>query len=489
MTSKTLSVFLGIDWANSGGDGTDESSRIEEISGNESLSAPDEAVFSEGGYIPQISFSLINTDGRFSTNNASSPIYNNIRDGNFFQKKVVVKLTINSTQTVIFRGSIKSLDETFGTYNNTNTVKIVCRGQEDIYKNVKLSSSLNDSRSNFLTQRDESLIISSILEGIGITVQQMSLDKGLFIIPYFWLDNDSPIEDCWRIASACGGRFYYNSQDGKFYYKNAFYYASLGASQETFTQANVGSAIFDGVDKDLIKKVRVTTRNRRIGKVDEIWSNDEVFSIAPYATKIITAELSNPLITYTGYEFRPTTFSGFSLSNVTIGAESYSNKIVLTIYNGNTNNNVAYVKELKLFGQLLEPSETIIYERESNSAFWSTRSGSEKSLSSNPYIQTYAQAKSIGDIIFDRQTKYNSVLRINNYLGNQFLRVGSRVTVNIPNRASGDFFIVKADWAINSSGLKQNFELLSLSGIYGQSPDSYFIIGTNKTADNKKLFY
>jgi hypothetical protein len=69
------------------------------------------------------------------------------------------------------------------------------------------------------------------------------------------------------------------------------------------------------------------------------------------------------------------------------------------------------------------------------------------------------------------------------------LRVGNRVTVNIPNRASGDFFIVKADWAINSSGLKQNFELLSLSGIYGQSPDSYFIIGTNKTADNKKLFY
>ena len=150
---------------------------------------------------------------------------------------------------------------------------------------------------------------------------------------------------------------------------------------------------------------------------------------------------------------------------------------------------VAYVKELKLFGQVLEPAETINYERESTSTFWSSRSGIEKSLTSNAYIQTYAQAKSIGDIIFDRQTKYNSILKINNYLGNQFLRVGDRVTVNIPNRATGEFFIVRNDWSINSSGLRQNFELLSFSGIYGQSSDSYFIIGSNKTADNKKLFY
>ena len=488
MTSKSLSVFLGIDWANSGSDGTDESLRIEEISGNEGMSPPDEAVFSESGYIPQVTISLINHDGRFSVNNSSSPIYSNITNGNFFQKRVVIKVTINEQQYVIFRGMIKSLDETFGTYKNANTVKIVCRGQEDIYKNYGLSSSLSATRSNFLTQQDESLIIASILGQLGIGSEKMALDKGLFIIPYFWLDNDSPIEDCWSIASACGGRFFYNSQDGKFYYKNAFYYGTLGNSKETFTQANIGSAIFDGVDKDLIKKVRVKTRNRIISKVDQIWSNEEVFSINPNASRKITAELTNPLITYTGYEFRPTTFSGFPLSNVTLSEASYSNKIELTITNNNSNN-VAYVKELKLFGQVLEPAETINYERESDSNFWISRSGIEKSLTSNAYIQTYAQAKSIGDIIFDRQTKYNSILKINNYLGNQFLRVGDRVTVNIPNRATGEFFIVRNDWSINSSGLRQNFELLSFSGIYGQSSDSYFIIGSNKTADNKKLFY
>ena len=264
MTSKSLSVYLGIDWANSGSDGTDESLRIEEISGNEGMSPPDEAVFSESGYIPQVTISLINHDGRFSVNNSSSPIYSNITDGNFFRKRVVIKVTINTQQYVIFRGIIKSLDETFGTYKNVNTVKIVCRGQEDIYKNYGLSSSLSATRSNFLTQQDESLIIESILQQLGIGNEKMVLDKGLFIIPYFWLDNDSPIEDCWSIASACGGRFFYNSQDGKFYYKNAFYYGTLGSSKETFTQANIGSAIFDGVDKDLIKKVRVKTRNRII---------------------------------------------------------------------------------------------------------------------------------------------------------------------------------------------------------------------------------
>ena len=488
MTSNVISVFLGIDWANSGGDGSDESDRLEEVGGNEGFSAPDEAVFNEGGYVPQISLTLINHDGRFSTNNTASPIYQSIKNGEFFQKKVVLKVTINNVPTVMFRGIIKSLDESFGTFKNVNVVKIVCRGLEDIYKNVGLSSTLNTTRTNFLTQQDESLIIESILSQAGINSQNFSLDKGLFIIPYFWLDNDSPIEDCWRIASACGGRFFYNSQDGKFYYKNAFYYGSLGVSKETFTETNVGSAIFDGIDKDLIKKVRVTARNRIISKVDEIWSNEEVFSLNPSVTKNITAELKNPLITYTGYEFRPTTFSGFPLTNVTLSTISYSNKIVLTIANNNTSN-VAYIKELKLFGQLLEPAETINYEKESSSTFWTTRSGSEKALSSNPYIQTYAQAKTIGDIIFDRQTKYNSILRINNYLGEKILRVGDKVTVNIPNKVSGEFIIVKCDWSINSSGIKRNYELLSFSGIYGQSPDSYFIIGTNKTADNKLLFY
>ena len=488
MTSKTLSVFLGIDWTNAGGNGSDESNRLEEVSGDESLSPPDEAIFGESGYIPQISFSLINNDGRFSPNNSSSPIYANITNGNFFQKKVILKVTINGTEIVVFRGIIKSFEENFGTYKNNNTVKIVCRGQEDLYKNYGLSSTLSSSRTSFLTQQDESQIIKSILGFAGIDEANMALDKGLFIIPYFWLDNDSPIEDCWSIASACGGRFFYNSEDEKFYYKNAFYYGSLGVSQETFTESNVGSASFEGMDKDLIEKVKVTSRNRRISKVDEIWSNEEIFSINPTKTINITAELSNPLIAYTGYEFRPTTFSGFPLTEVTLSTTNYSNKIVITITNLNTNN-VAYVKYLKLFGQILEPSETIKYERESTSNFWNSRTGSEKNLSSSPYIQTYAQAKAIGDIIFDRQTKYNAVLKVNSYLGNKFLRVGNRVTVNIPNRAVGEFFIVKCDWSINSGGLRQNFELLSFSGVYGQSPDSYFIIGTNRSADNKKLFY
>ena len=40
------------------------------------------------------------------------------------------------------------------------------------------------------------------------------------------MDEESPIDDAASLAQACGGRFFFDTETGMYYYKNAFEYAT-----------------------------------------------------------------------------------------------------------------------------------------------------------------------------------------------------------------------------------------------------------------------
>lgn len=497
---RNLSFSVLFDWDNSGNFDFDETDYVVSVGGDESMSPPGEGAFSGNGYVTEISVSLVNTGGRFSVNNSLSPLFSYINNGGFLQRKVIVGITLDGLSTVLFRGYVKSIDEEIHTTSKVGTVNVKCRSQDDIYKGMQSSSLASITKNVLFEQYDESEIIKRILEAAGLVdnihfrsqaYSNPTLDRGLFVIPYFWLDKESPIEDCWLLANACSGRFFYNANDGLLYYKNAFEYGKErgGTSQATLTESNVADFTYESIDQDLIESVSVTARPRYITDTQEIWTSEKPIRIYPSETITIDADINNPIVEYNSNSYTLTSASGqLVTSGITVVPTVYSQSIKFQVTN--STNRLLFLRNFTVLGRQLEPLDNIDYARTSSSSFWSTRNGSEKKINANAYVQTFAQAKSLGDIVLDRQSQFSPKMRVSRYKGSTVLKLGDRVTVNITNRVpTSEFIITSVKWSLSSSGFYQDFELLKADGLYGLSTTSYFIIGTHKETDNKKLFY
>lgn len=494
-----ISFNVLFDWDGSGAFNFNENNYVSSLGGDESLSPPGESSFSGSGFVSEISIDLINANSRFSINNTSSPIYPYITNGAFLQKRVRVELTKDATTYTIFRGFIKSINETSATYSNVGKVKIKCRSQDDIIKNMQVSTLAATTKLAVLNQYDEGELIKRILEASGLVdnqhfrsqaYSQPTIDRGLFTIPYFWLEKESPIEDAWLLASACNGRFYYNSEDGLFYYRNAFAYGKNDSaiSQTSINNGNVGSIDFVNNDAELIESISVTSRMRFITEEKEIWSSDKPIKVAPNQTITLDCDISNPIVTFGTYSYVATTAVGTQISSgISVSISSiFSKSVKLSI--SNTTNRMVFLRNFLITGKLLEPIDNTEYTKSSTSTFWSNKTGAEKKIDANPYVQSFAQAKAIGDISLDRQSTFATQLSVKKYNGSVFLRVGNRITVNTTN-VSGDFIITKTSFNLSKSGFSQDLELLAAAGIYGLQIGDYFIIGTHSQNANKKLFY
>lgn len=497
---RQISFSATFDWDNSGNFSFDETNYVESLSGDESMSPPGEFSFSGSGFISEISIVLINTSSRFSTTNSSSPIYSYIASGAFLQKRVNVNITINGVTYTIFRGYIKSMNEVYRDNKSIGKVTVKCRSQDDIIKNMQVSTTASISKLAVISQYDEGELLKRTLEASGLVdnvhfrsqaYANPTIDRGLFTIPYYWLEKESPIEDAWLLASACAGRFFYNAQDGLFYYKNAFEYGvgEGGTSQETITESNCENIQYNDSDSDLIENVSVTARTRYVTENMEIWRADKPVKVAPNSTISVDCEVGKPIIEANSTSYVATSAAGMLINSgisVSFGT-IYSQKIKLNVTN--STNRLVFLRNLSVMGKQLEPLDNIEYANSSSSTFWSTRNGSEKTISSNPYIQTYAQAKAIGDISLDRQSAFTTTISIKRYLGTKFLKIGQRVTVNVSGKVNADFIITKIKYTLNNNGFSQDLDLTGATGIYGLAIGDYFIIGTHSQNSNKKLFY
>lgn len=499
MAGRQVSYQLLVDWDNSGNFTFDESNYLLTATGDESMSAPGESSFGSDGYISQANITLLNTGGRFTCTNSSSAIYSYIQDGLFYQKRMRLSVTLGGVTHTIFRGYIKGIREDFRNSEKGGTVVLTCRSLDDVQKNKAVSTTAGVTYNYYVENQDEGSIIAKILELAGLTDNvdyrsqaygSPTIDRGLFSIPYFWMDKDSPLEDAYMLAIACGGRFYYNTEDGLFYYRNAFEFATGvgGTSQATLDESNCNLFSYDANDEELFESVTVTARPRYITEIKEIWRNDDIVKLNPGEVKIIEAKLNQPLIEYESVSFVTTTTAGLPLTGVTSSVAAYSQRLVITLTNSTAY--LVYLRDFYATGRLLEALDNIEYSTSSADSYWSGRDGKEKKITANAYVQSWAQAKAIADILVDRQGTFSPGLGAKQYKGTGFLRVGDRVTVNITDRiSSGSYIITKQSWSLTAQGFSQDFEMYNATGIYGLAISSYFIIGTHSQNSAKKFFY
>ena len=212
-----------------------------------------------------------------------------------------------------------------------------------------------------------------------LTTANYDIDDGLFVIPWGWLDDESPLDEMWSLAAACGGRVY-TDPDGVIRYENMQHWlrSPHGVSQETLTPSVYEriEPYFD--DSELYSAVTVETSERALATLDVIWEADGVVTVRAGGTKTMTAKLRQPAYSITAVRFDAVSSGGINLnSDISVVTTEYAQRVELAITNSHAFLDANLVA-LSLEGVAVDgrPSQEETYESEAD--FWDNRRGARR---------------------------------------------------------------------------------------------------------------
>lgn len=472
---------------------TNESSRLVSALGEMSFVPPGDSFASGRGIISSMTLTLDNYDGRYSPLNSSSSIYSSIQNGKAYHAPCYINVSIDggSINTRVFTGVIKWPKINGATVKETSIAVIECRSREESLLQNKTSTTLSDFQSYYDNGYSEADIIDEWLTNAGVTSGDIVIDPGLFIVPWVWLDDESMIEEIWKLAGACGGRFYCNP-NGKFIYENATHWltnSNSTTSQETLTAASYTSIEPVYEDKDLYSSVLVEAAPREIVEPDTLWEPDELVSVLPGETKTMTAKLRQPAYTIDDVVYSAVTSGGTDITaSVTITSVNYAQRVEITIVNAHATH-AALLKPLRITGRAVSGAPTVEEERNaadhgSNGTYFSTRGDRRKSIRGNVYIQSRPHAAMIANFLMRQAENPRLSYKISGCLGKPIRRLGDRITINDTTimSASRDALITEIRWRLDKTGFNQDIEAIDAANLYPyqSTTPGYFVIGTNK---------
>lgn len=504
---RTITWDLRIDWGFTGSY-VDESARLVAASGAMRLAAPESGISSPRGTVDQMTLTLNNADGRYSPLNSSGALYDDIKLGGAYHAPMYLRVSIDggSNYDRVFTGVIKIPREGPPYPGVAATVEIDCRSRDEILLSKRMSTTEVTFVALHESHATESDIIAQFLEDAGLTSSDYTLDNGLFVIPWAWLDDESPIEDIWQLAAACGGRFYCDP-DGEFRYENMTHWllSPHNTSQETLTKASYGQ--MDGPaydDRELYSGVTVVASPREMLESTTLWAADSVITIPANSSTQVIAKLRQPAYSVDSATFTAVTGGGTDMSaNISMVFGKWAQRVGIVI----TNSHAAYAVEivaLTLGGIPVSGGPSIEESRESGRSFWtgftSTRPGRVRLLRGNPYIQTGPQASTLAQFLRDRYQLPRLSWMLRNVPGDPGRRLGDRITVANADAMSSsrDGFLTAINWRLSNKGFVQDLDLIDagseaeLNGLFPY--DAYFIVGTNEAGDSAphdiaRIFY
>ena len=491
MTTRTVIFGLYIAW-----DFTNyvaESARLISASGEMSYVPPGDGFSSGRGIISSMNLTLRNDDARYSALNEDSAIYAYIQNGKAYHAPCYLTVSVDGglTNPRIFTGVIKWPEIIGATATAGSRAQIECRSNEEKLLQTRMSTTLEDFAGYHDTGYDEGSLITAWLTDAGISGGSMEIDTGLLNIPWAWLDDESPIEEIWKLAAACGGRFYANP-DGKFVYESATYWLTNSESlaiQESLDESNYTllEPVYD--DRDLFDSVLVEAAPREALSPDYLWTPDEIVRVLPGETKVITARLRQPAYEIDDVTFTARTAGGTNITaSVDVSAVNYAQRVVVTITNNHATH-TAYMRPLSITGRTVSGSITVEEERNAddhgtNGAYFTTRGSRRKSIRGNVYIQSRAHAAMIADMLMRQAETPRLSFRLSGCPGEPTRRLGQRITVLDTSTMSSyrTTLIAKVKWRLNDNGFSQDLECIDLSTLYPylDASPGYFVVGTSE---------
>ena len=495
---RTIAWQLYVDWAKNG-TYVDESARLVSAVGNLRIAPPDQSITASGGTADRMTVVLRNNDGRYSPYNTGSAIYTHIQNGGAYHAPIYLNVSIDgSTYTRVFTGVIKIPQESTPTWNAAATVTLDCRSRDELLLNARVSTLMSDLRTLHDEGWTEDRIIAKFLTDAGMVdgddfVSQQhasaskTLDRGLFAVPWAWLDDESPLDEIWRLAAACGG-YFYADHNGLFRYKNMWAWTTSNhtTTRKSYTLDDYGELVPTYNDRELYNRVTVEVAPRGELATGVLWEPDATIVVPANSTKKVTARLRQPAYRIDAISYVAAHAGGrAATSALTLNTTQYAQRVELEFVNASTTYALE-IAQLSIVGVSIGGGPTQEETAVSGNAFWSSypsiRPGRTRGLRGNVYIQSTAQAKALAEFVKNRSEKPRLTFRLENCPGEPTLRVGDAIQVSHPDGWTGPFGanIVGIQFSLSGGGFRQSIEAVASNELFPFS--GYFILGTTSAA-------
>lgn len=497
VAERTVACRLWVDW-DFNGTYTDEGGNVIRIQGEMSIAPPGASITASQGIISRATVTLHNKDARYSSLRTDGALYSDIQSGLAYHAPCYVEISTDdsATFTSVFTGVLKIPAESSLTVQAGPTATFEMRSNEEKLLNKRLSTTAAEVQANHIAGgKTEAELMADFLQDVGLSASDYTLDPGMFVLPLVWLDDESVIEVCWRLASAAGGRFYADP-DGKFVYENAQHWLSGGheTSSLTLTPSNWQTMAPSYSDNELYKESEVVATVYGIGTSTTLWEPREIISVPPNTTKAVTARLNTPAFEIESVDWTATTPGGNDItSDVALTKTEYAKRVELSF--ASTSSQTAYIANLKITGRPILTENEASRTATSAASFWTDRTGRKRRISNNKFVQTVPQAEAIADFLKDRQQSPSLFITARGSSGKPSLRLGDRVTVSDSNTMSSDMDIIltRIEWQFSKDGFNQSLTGVEAAGLYTYNPTQYFVIGTSRLgstgSDIGRLFY
>lgn len=492
---RTVAAKFEVDWTGTD-TWVDESANLVSARASLSLTPAAAALFASRGTADSMTVTLYDNARRYNPLNSSGDLYSSIQDGKAYHRPARFSIQVNGGSWVrVFTGVLKLPSEVSPTTGDVGTVTFTVRSMDELYLNDRQSTTIANMA--LMAGQDEATIIEYWLDTAGVSVLDIQCDPGLFQIPWSWLDDESVIEDCWQLASACGGRFYVDV-DGQFCYENAFHWLTSPhtTSQQTYsrtTDYNRLSILLD--DSDLFSDITVVAAARTAGPVGSLWTPDGPIVVPASTTRTIVAPLRQPLAGVNGtLNYTVVTHGGRRVtSNVTVSSPTWcAQRATFTVANANTY--AIVLQQVSITGAQLAGGNQHEETATSNTTFWNSRSRRVRRFAGNPYVQTPAQAAALAEMMRDYSQGVRLKYQLSNAVGNPERKIGDLITISdtimLPD-GNKTAYITGLSWQWDSSGFKHtSIDCIDAATLYpyATSP-GYFIIGSSLIGGTHKVFY
>ena len=496
--ARIVKAKIEIDWT---GTATyvDESANLLAARGEMRLTAPGSALMAPKGSVSRMSVTLFNrkdavTGRRYSPLNTASPLYSALADGGAYHRPMRFSVSVDggSTYVRVFTGVIKIPSEGVPTPTNEATIDIECRTVDETLLQLKLSTTQAAFAANVLAQPTEAELIKQVLEhaDIGLTSSDYEIDRGAFPFQWFWLDDESALDELWSLAAAAGGRLYANA-DGLLVYENMQHWLFHDEASETLDRASYERLTLRYDDRDIYSDVTVEAAPRRLAEDAVLWEPDEAIQVPAGGTRAVTAKLRQPAFAVDAVEYTAVTSGGLDLTaQVTMAVTVYAQRVEMTFTNANATF-AATLTGLTITGTPVAGGPDIEETAASAATFWTDRRPRARSVRGNVYIQTRAQARALAEFLRDTQETPRLSYSLQGLFGEPARRVGDRITIDDDQvmSAERDAYITAVTWTFDRGGYRQSVEAIDATSVFKYDLDEYFILGTDELGGGKRIFY
>lgn len=477
---------------------TDEAAYLISAEGSTSYAPLYKSLLDGKGVVDSCTITLRNNTGRFSSRNSAAALYDELSDGGGYRIPVQITVSIDGGNNFypVFTGVTKAPVERTATTRSIRTVTIACRSNEELLLQARASTTMTNMVAYHDNVYSEAQIIEAWLVQLGFSGGDYVIDPGMYTIPWAWLDDESPLEDIWMLAAACGGRFYADTS-GVFRYEAAPHYldAAHTSVTDSLTRADFADIELEWQDSDLYSRIVLETAPRQEAAVAVVWEPDDAIVIPAGGSKTITARFRQPVTTITNLAWRAKSSASQDItSSVSLATPTYYAQRVEFTWSNAHATRAAYLYGVALSGVPLVggPTQEVgVDYGDAAPRYWTDRGPRVKSMRGNPYIQSRAQAQSLASFLFNQCAEPRLRVTLRTLPGQPFYKLGDRLSVtdSLLMSAATEIMIDRIAWRLGANGFAQDVSGIDVTGgLYVRS--SYFKLDSDALiADPKPVFY